>query len=104
MAPVYVNAELLLGREVRDVDGRAIGRIEEFRCGKLDGHDVVLEYHLGAGGALERVLAFVRALPFFGMIPAPRMVRVPWGQMDLSDPARPRVRVRREELAMDAPE
>lgn len=98
MATVHVNAERLLGSQVHDVDDKPVGRIEEFECGKYEGRDVVLEYHLGTGAALERILAFVRELPFFQVIPARRMIRVSWEQMDLSDPTRPRVRVRRDDL------
>lgn len=98
MAKLHINAELLLGAKVRDTEGRKVGRIEEFKCGTQEGHDVVLEYHLGTGAALERILAFVRQLPFFGPLPAKKIYRVQWQQMDLSDPAHPRLRVRRDEL------
>lgn len=98
MATRHVNAELLLGTRVRDSAGASVGRVEEFRCGKHGGYDAVLEYHLGTGAALERFLAFVRGLPFFGGLPARQFYRVPWQQMDLSDPARPRLRVPRSAL------
>lgn len=101
MARLHINAEHLLGRKVVDMDGRKIGRLEEFECGTHDGRDVVLEYHLGTGAALERILAFVRELPFFGIIPAAKIYRVPWHRMDLSDPSHPRFRGRREELRAD---
>lgn len=102
MAKLHINAELLLGSMVSDADGRKVGRIEEFKCGKYEGFDAVLEYHLGAGAALERILAFVRELPFFDGLPARRIRRVRWDQMDLSDPTHPRLLVRREELKTEA--
>jgi hypothetical protein len=95
----------LIGRRVRDASGRSIGRIEELRA-EIELHDggndyVVVEFHVGAYGALE-VLAgstlarhLVRRLPQLA-----RYTRysIPWEWMDLTKPDRPRVTRRREEL------
>jgi len=87
-----IHVEHLLGRRVRDADGRVAGRIEEFKLDVVKGETIVAEYHLGPDALWERLggaalhLPFVRALPF-----RPRRIRIPWQRMDLSDPLRPRL-------------
>jgi hypothetical protein len=96
-----VHVELLIGRTVVDSAGRRVGRIEEIVAAEMDGECRVLEYHLGTWGTLERIGAAGRLGA--GLLNAfvPRTHRacaVSWDRMDLSDPMRPRVTVRREEL------
>jgi hypothetical protein len=95
----------VIGRVVHDVDGRSIGRLEEMRA-EIELHDrgndyVVVEFHVGAYGALEALAGagfarhvLRRIAPLVGY----RHHRVPWTLMDLSDPARPRVTCRASEL------
>ena len=95
----------VIGRVVRDVDGRSIGRIEEMRA-EIELHDrgndyVVVEFHVGAFGALEALAGahFARhVLRRLGGLVRYRHHRVPWTLMDLSDPARPRITCRAREL------
>jgi hypothetical protein len=90
---------------VHDVDGRSIGRIEEMRA-EIELHDhgndyVVVEFHVGAYGALEALagVGFARyVLRWIGSLVGYRNHRVPWSVMDLSDPARPRLTCRAGEL------
>lgn len=106
MSVEYLEAhiERLLGRRVVDIDGREVGRLEEFRAEIVDGETVVTEFHIGAGALFERVGAFVTQLPFFSYIPLERRgYRVPWEQFDLSNPLTPRVKVRRDELTRMSP-
>jgi len=94
-----VHVEHLLGRRVVDVDDRAIGRLEEFRADVVEGELVVTEFHVGGAALIERIAAFVTQLPFFSLIPfARRGYRVSWRDLDLSDPLRPRVQRRRDQL------
>ncbi len=94
-----VHVELLLGRRVHDVDGRAVGRIEELHVEIIDGESVVTEYHLGSAALVERMAEFVRQLPFFQSLPGMRSeYRVRWKDLDLSDPRHPRLRVPRSAL------
>jgi hypothetical protein len=83
-----VHVELLLGRLVRDSEGAKVGRIFAVHA-EVEGEDcVVREYELGASALL-------------GQLGIPRWrkpLRVPWDQLDLSDPERPRLRCRRDEL------
>jgi hypothetical protein len=101
-----VQVELLIGRRAYDVDGRLVGRIEELLVEPRDGEHVVTEYHLGAAAFLERLAMSARQLRFLRLLPRAERIeyRVRWDQMDLSDPARPRVTVPRATLARGAPE
>ena len=58
-------------------------------------HFVVTEFHIGTGALLERLA--VR--PFPGVLRRRlRVHRVPWDQIDFSDPERPRLLCRLEQL------
>lgn len=96
-----INIELLLDKEVRDSSGRAAGRIEEIRA-RRDGEEIVVEaYHLGPEALLERLAAPVVRLPLSRRLGLHRHAhgwRVRWDQLDLSDPEKPVLRCRREEL------
>jgi hypothetical protein len=99
MTLTEAHVEHLLGRHVRDADDQVIGRLEEFKVEIIDGDYVVTEFHVGGAALAERIAAFVTQLPFFRLIPfARRGFRVPWTELDLSDPRQPRARCRRAEL------
>jgi sporulation protein YlmC with PRC-barrel domain len=99
--PREVRLELLVGRKVYDAAGQCIGRVEEVRA-EVDGADyVVREFHVGKLAVLERLLdgRLLRAL--VRRLSGGRLWRgyaVPWRDMELSDPERPRVRRREAEL------
>jgi hypothetical protein len=90
-----LRAELLLGRRVRSMDGRVIGRIEEMRAEREQDHWVVTEFHIGPDALVERL-----AVRHFGLTLPGRVhgYRVRWDQIDLDDPERPRVTCALEEL------
>jgi hypothetical protein len=98
-APFRARGELLpvdqlVGRVVLDRDGQSAGRIEELRCEVRDSNWVVTEYVLGMGGLLERLNVGVR-LVLGGRLHR-RTARA--DQIDLSDPDKPRLTCRRDEL------
>jgi sporulation protein YlmC with PRC-barrel domain len=94
-----LHAERLLGRRVRDVDGRSVGRIEELRLGVVNGETVIVEFHLGPEGLVERLGGAALELPFLrALAPARRGYHVPWTLIDLSDVDAPRLRCRAREL------
>jgi sporulation protein YlmC with PRC-barrel domain len=99
MAAREVHLELLLSHRVVDSMGRNVGRIEELRA-KRDGGDVVVaEYLLGSDALLERFLGFFLELPFLRLFRGKKKgFRVPWHEMDLSDPKHPRLRCTQDEL------
>jgi hypothetical protein len=99
MATRNINVELLLDRQVKDSEGRHAGRIEEIRA-RRDGEESVVEsYHLGPEALLERLAAPVVRLSIFRALGLrANGWRVQWDQLDLSDPEKPVLRCRREEL------
>ena len=110
MSPRELRVSRLVGRRVRDPDGRAIGRIEELICEielREHGRDyVVRALRVGTFGALDA---------FSGSTAARLLLRtlmrgvayehhdVPWSWMDLSDPTRPRLNRAAHELRRESP-
>lgn len=96
-----VHLELLLGRQVRDLEGKAVGRLEEIRA-EARGADVyVVEYHVGAYSLFERLstLAIGRAvLSAIGATRAGSKKAVPWDMLDLHDLEHLRLTCRKAEL------
>ncbi len=94
MAVTQIHAELLLGRKVRAMNGRVIGRLEEIRA-KQDARGCYVEEFLtGSYGVLERLAASTIARAIFHVIGARQKgssYRVPWDKLDLSDPKAPRL-------------
>jgi sporulation protein YlmC with PRC-barrel domain len=94
-----LHVEQLLGKKVRDTDGRVVGRLEEFHVEVVDGEHVVTEFLIGPAAALQRIGGFLNQLPYFRLIPMPkREYCVSWALMDFSDPDRPNVHARRDQL------
>ena len=83
-----VHLELLLGRKVYDPDGVRVGRIFSVLAEREGDDCVIREYPLGAGALLARLGIPIRR----------DLIRVPWDQLDLSDPEKPRLRCAMEEL------
>ena len=77
-----LRADLLIGRVVRDTNGRKVGRIEEIRAND-DGE--VTEYLVGKQALVERL----SALGLFSHHKSGYVIR--WDQIDLSNPSRPRL-------------
>jgi sporulation protein YlmC with PRC-barrel domain len=104
-----VNRELalhhLLGRTVRDPDGRKVGRVEELRA-RIELHDgasdyVVTEFHVGSFGAIESLAGahFARLLLHrLGRLAPYESHSIPWNRIDLRDPRNPRAIDTLEEL------
>ncbi len=95
-----VHLELLVGRKVHDPTGRPAGRIEEVHAERIAEECYVREYLLGPAAMLERFavrFSGLRVARLFGVEPKPPRV-VAWELMDLSDPKRPRLLCRAEEL------
>jgi hypothetical protein len=97
-----LSVELLLGREVRDSRNEVLGRITDICAGDDDGELVVRYYLVGPARGTYRVSFASIALEVLRLfrlpIGSPRYL-VPWSEMDLSDPGRPRVRLEKSELS-----
>lgn len=100
MSTWEVRLELLVGREVHDLDGRAAGRIEEVRADRVAEECHVREYLLGPAALGARLLGSFLGLGFVRALGArPRRPRAaPWHVMDLRDPEHPRLTVRQSAL------
>jgi sporulation protein YlmC with PRC-barrel domain len=94
-----LHVEQLLGKKVRDVDGQIVGRLEEFHLEVVDDEHVVTEFLLGPAAAVRRVGVFLTQLPLFRFIPMRKKEYcISWTLIDFSDPDRPSVRARRDDL------
>lgn len=100
MSTWEVRLELLVGREVRDMDGHTAGRIEEVRADRVAEECHVREYLLGPAAIGARLLGSFLGLGFVRALGAkPQRPRAaPWHVMDLHDPEHPRLTVRRDAL------
>ena len=80
------RVERLLGRRVKGLDGRVVGRIEEIRAEPADDSYEVVEYHLGTGAMLERLGLVSRLLGR-----EPRTYIVKWDQLEFGPDHQPRL-------------
>jgi sporulation protein YlmC with PRC-barrel domain len=101
-ASTEVHVELLVGRQVVDVNGEEIGHIEEIIAENIDGEMVAIEFHVGRFALAERFSIFhfgswlVRRLGAHGA--SAEGQKIPWQKLDLSDPAHPRTTCAKDEL------
>lgn len=95
-----IRLELLIGRKVLDVNGKKVGRIEEIRGEKRESDVLVEAYLVGASALIERLAAWKLVRPIRGVLGKSvySMYRIPWNEMDLSDPHHPRLTVAKSEL------
>ena len=96
-----IRLHKLLSHDVVDTAGRRAGRIEEVRATVRGGECLVEEYILGREGLIERLSVPELATAFLSFLGAGKPAggqRVPWHQMDLSDPDRPRLRCTIDQL------
>jgi sporulation protein YlmC with PRC-barrel domain len=101
MAERQIHVELLIGRQVLGITGKPLGRLEEIQVELKKGECLVSEYHIGTYAFLERLSAWVigrTILKLFGVTRRIGGYRVPWDQLDLSDPYRPKLRCPATEL------
>jgi sporulation protein YlmC with PRC-barrel domain len=105
MSARTVSLSDLLGRPVRDADGRTIGRVEELNAEitperQGDGY-VVTSFSVGRFKPLDVIATgnFVQHLVRrLARVTGYRRYEIPWDWMDLSDPAHPRALRREAEL------
>jgi len=96
-----INVELLLGTKVCDIDGNDVGRIEELRVERGEKALLVDAYLIGASALVERLSAWTLVRPITRFLNSRKLYsvyRVPWQDMDLSDPLHPRLRIAKRDL------
>ncbi len=90
-----VRAERLLGKLLVDAGGVPVGRIEDIEVHPAGDDYLATHALVGPDSRLARMLASAEQLPTLralGVSRAPRIRRVPWSWLDLSDPDHPRLR------------
>jgi hypothetical protein len=95
MSRQTIHFEHLLSRKVKDAAGQNAGRIEEVLARKKDGRYYVTEYHLGRAALNERLGLVPLSEGLIHLLGGHRRSashKVPWDQMDLSDPQHPKLR------------
>lgn len=96
-----VNVELLVGTQVHDLDGKKVGRIQELRADSRGDNCVVESYLIGASALIERLSAWTLVRPIGRALHARKvysLYEVPWQEMDLSDPKKPKLRIAEKDL------
>lgn len=96
-----IKIQHLLGRKVCDVDGNDVGRIEEFRAERIGKECLVESYLIGASAVIQRLSAWTLVRPINRFLHGRSfysIYRVPWQDMDLSNPHRPRLRISKRDL------
>ena len=97
---IEINAELLLGRKVHDVNVEKVGRIEEFQVERGDNACLVKAYLIGTSAVIDRLSAWTLIRPIAKSLRnrAFSVYHVPWEEMDLTDPEHPKLRISKSEL------
>jgi hypothetical protein len=91
-----VHVESLQGRRVYDSEDKLAGRIASIHATWKGENCFVEEYRLGAAAFLERLGIYTGRL--VGWMGSREPLRVPWNQLDLSDPENPRLKCTIDEL------
>ncbi|HEY3581982.1 MAG TPA: hypothetical protein VGK82_15610 [Pyrinomonadaceae bacterium] len=96
-----VHLELLLGKRVFALNGQPVGRLEEVRAQLNNRGDCfVTEFLIGSYGVLERLSVWRIGRAILRTLHVRRGGhRIPWDQLDLSDPSRPQLKCDVDELA-----
>ena len=85
----HVRLQDIVGSAVRDPDGKVVGRIHATEA-RIVGNDcVILEWLIGPAALLSRL--GIAGARLFGWPRTREPLRVPWDQLDLSDPDHPRL-------------
>jgi hypothetical protein len=89
-----IRLERLMGRPLVDAHGYVVGCIEDVEAEPVGDDYVVTQVIVGPHGRLARLLSLGHQLPTLraaGLGRRPRIRRVPWSWLDLSDPYHPRL-------------
>jgi hypothetical protein len=95
MMPIGLRLDRVIGRRVRALNNRPVGRLEECRIERRGAEWVIREWVIGSEGLLERLGL---ATPMVLGVGRRTGLVASWDQLDLTDPQRPRLRVAVGEL------
>ena len=101
MARQEIKLELLIGKRVYSLNGRAIGRIEEARAEVQNENAWVTEFLIGAYALFERLSAWEIGRTILGLFGSriKSGYQVRWDQIDLSNPERPQLTCKMSQLS-----
>jgi len=95
-----VHLELLVGRKVLTLDNTSLGRLEEVHADLRGGKCYIEEYLVGSYGVFQRLSALEIGRAILGI--AGKSIktgyRIPWDKLDLSDPSKPRLKCKVNQL------
>jgi len=91
-----IHLQHLIGSAVQDTEGVRVGRVEAVHAHRTSDACLIDEYHLGSAAWLERI--GISALRLIGWPSRKEPLRVPWQQLDISDPNHPKLRCTKAEL------
>ena len=96
-----VHLELLIGKRVFALNGQPVGRLEEVRAQLNErGYCFVTEFLIGSYAILERLSVWRIGRAILRTLHVRKEgYRIPWEQLDLSDPNRPQLKCEVNELA-----
>jgi len=93
MTKKTVRLQEIVGRPVHDVNGARVGCIRCVHADLVGDECVVREYEIGTAALLSRF-----GISLIGWPQHREPLCVPWAQLDLSDPQRPRLLCAKEDL------
>lgn len=95
-----IHLELLLGKQVYSLNGQPIGRLEEVSAELEDGVAYVDEFEVGTYAILERLAAWEIGRTILGLFGSVIKdgYRIRWNQIDFTDPERPKLTCKVNEL------
>jgi len=96
-----VHLDLLIGKRVFALNGQPVGRLEEVRAQLNErGFCFVTEFLIGSYAVLERLSIWRIGRAILRTLHVRKGgYRIPWEQLDLSDPTHPQLKCEVEELA-----
>ena len=97
---MQINVELLLNKPVFGLNNQRIGRIEEMRAELREGDCYVVEFLIGSYAMVQRLSAYRLGAAILGLFGsrARQSYVVPWEKLDLSEPSRPRITCKTNQL------
>jgi sporulation protein YlmC with PRC-barrel domain len=100
MARQEIHLELLLGKRVYALNGRAIGRLEEVCAEQYQGAASVNEFLVGKYAIFERLSAWEIGRAVLGLFGSAVKsgYRIRWDQIDFTDAERPKLTCQVSEL------
>jgi sporulation protein YlmC with PRC-barrel domain len=96
-----IHLERVLGKKVYDSAGKYAGRIEEIIGDNTGAYGEIQEYLLGRVALFDRLSIATLSREIVRLLGARMSVashRVPWRQMDLTDPEHPRLKCPADQL------